>query len=209
MTQPENSALVIPSRRRIRLSRLVVGLFFAGVLVSTSTWHESYPLARFALVVLGWVLIAIGVLGRVWSGSYISGRKSVTLQVHGPYSLCRNPLYFFSFLAGLGVTLQTGTLTFPVVFAATFLGYYARVIRGEEAKLASLHGSEFDAFCARVPRFWPSLKSFTEPAEYCIAAKSFRGELCDVGFFIAAGGLISGIDWLHTTQSMFTIFRLP
>jgi protein-S-isoprenylcysteine O-methyltransferase Ste14 len=35
---------------------------------------------------------------RLWCSLYISGYKNSQLITSGPYSLCRNPLYFFSFV---------------------------------------------------------------------------------------------------------------
>ncbi len=203
------SSLLIPSRRRLRLSRFVTASFFAACLVVTNRWHQSTPLVSVLLSFVGWLLVAVGSIGRAWSGSYISGNKTVQLHVSGPYSICRNPLYLCSFFASMGAAMQTGTFTFPLLLAVSFLTYYGRVIRGEEQKLFGVHGENFTAYCQQVPRFWPSFKTFQEPAEYPVIAKSFRKELSDILLFIAAASLIQLVNALHVSKLITSYITLP
>lgn len=188
------AASLIPSRRRIYASRFVAALFLATVIIGSNHWKKTLPCIVPVFHLVGWFLVSLGVLGRVWSSSYISGHKTVSLQQEGPYSICRNPLYFFSFMAGLGITLLTGMLSMSLTFAVAFLTYYRSVILGEEARLTQQHGEDFAEFCRQVPRFWPSFSKYREPKEYSVAAASFRKELGDVSLFIAAGGLIEFVD---------------
>ncbi len=165
------------------------------------------PPLEYGLAFIGWVFIAACVSGRAWSSSYISGRKNTTLQVHGPYSICRNPLYFFSFLGGLGVACVTETLTIPFIFAVVFLLYYRQVIGYEEAMLSQIYGQQYSDYLASTNRFWPSWKSYTEPATYEVVAARYRKELMDVTWFITAGGLVELIEGLHRAGYLPVLWR--
>ena len=89
----------------------------------------------------------------------------------GPYSVCRNPLYFFSMLGGLGVGLATETLTIPALILLAFAVYYPFVIHYEENKLLTVHGEDFKNYFQTVPRFWPKWTLLIEPEEYAVTQK--------------------------------------
>ena len=58
-----------------------------------------------------------------WSSLYIAGRKGRELVTVGPYSTCRNPLYFFSIVGAAGMGAQSGSLTLGLIcgmIAASF-----------------------------------------------------------------------------------------
>ena len=108
------------SRYRIPLSRMVAVALFLTLSISADRWEQAAPVVDHLLSLIGWVLISIGVTGRIWSCSHISGYKNTKLIVDGPYSICRNPLYFFSFVGGLGIMLVTDTLLLPMLFTISF-----------------------------------------------------------------------------------------
>ncbi len=193
---------------RILLSRLYAATLLATLLVSLNGWQTAAPFVENLLSLTGWLLIAIGVVGRIWSGSYICGFKNSGLVTDGPYSLCRNPLYFFTFVAGLGIMLTTETLLLPALFAGLFWAHYPRVIRHEEEALLRRHGRAFETYCARVPRFWPSFASYSEPATYVVSAAHFRKHLGDALWFVIAGGIVEFIEGMHISGYLPTIVRI-
>ena len=93
-------------------------------------------------------------MGRIWCSLYISGFKNAKLVTDGPYSLCRNPLYLFSYLGGVGIMLITETFIFPIVFTLYFLCYYHFVIRQEEAFLSEKYGTAYSDYIKTIPRFY-------------------------------------------------------
>lgn len=136
-------------------------------------------------------------MGRVWCSAYIAGYKNDALVTSGPYSLCRNPLYLFSLIGGIGVGLATETLTIPFLIAVAFAVYYPSVIRSEEATLLSLHGSSFEAYRTNVPRFFPSLRSFNELEHHAIHLKVFRRHLLSAIWFVWLPAVAELVELLH------------
>ncbi len=131
-------------------------------------------LARPELLTLaiGGGVALLGLLVRAWASGHI--RKNDRLAISGPYAHTRNPLYFGSFLLGLGFTVAAGqprllggawaTVFFGGLFAAFFLGIYLPVMRVEAATLAELFGDEYAAYARAVPLFFPRLTPYSNEA---------------------------------------------
>lgn len=185
----------LAERMRIALSRvLMVGVGLLLVL-SRSAWEGH--IVDVALFFCGCLLVGVGTIGRVWATLYITGRKTSALVTTGPYSLCRNPLYLFSLVGGLGVALATETLTIPLLYVLPFALYYPRVIRSEERRLRTAHGDLFDAYCRTTPAFWPRMSGLREDAIYQVNAISFRKHITDALWFVWLVGGIELVESLH------------
>ena len=116
---------------RITVTRFVAVILAVALCVTGSHWSLSDSIVGTMLGFTGWLLVACGVMGRIWAGSYICSCKNVRLMQQGPYSVCRNPLYLFSLVGGIGIMLVTQTLFFPMLFTVVFLGYYQPVMHSE------------------------------------------------------------------------------
>ncbi|MBU2457625.1 MAG: isoprenylcysteine carboxylmethyltransferase family protein [Planctomycetes bacterium] len=193
-------------KQRILMSRLFIVGIIALILISKSRWEDSLWGPVFFLA--GAILIGIAVTGRLWCSLYISGYKSNTLITTGPYSVSRNPLYFFSFLGAIGIGLATETLTVPVCIAVVFAMYYPLVITSEQKKLAGIHGKAFSDYCKKVPAFFPSFKLLTEPDEYVVKPKIFRKTLFEVMWFVLLIGVIELKEGLEQANLLPTMLNL-
>jgi protein-S-isoprenylcysteine O-methyltransferase Ste14 len=194
-------------RIRIVLSRVVMGAVGVLILVSDSAWKDS--IVSGILFVIACALVSIGTVGRVWATLYVAGRKTKTLVTSGPYSICRNPLYFFSLLGGMGVTLATGTLTLPALFAIPFALYYPWVIRSEERRLRDAHGAAFDDYCRATPAFWPRFPSLREEETYTVNAVYFRKGIIDTIWFFWLVGIIRFVTHLQEIGLLHVRLTLP
>jgi len=192
---------------RITFSRLFAAALAVVILSSTSKW-ESIDLVSTVFFLSGAVLVGIATVGRLWCSLYISGYKSKSLVVAGPYSVCRNPLYFFSLLGGIGVGLATETLTIPLLILIGFVIYYPNVINREQKRLAELHGQTYQEYCKKTPCFLPSLSLLYEPDEYSVRPKLFRKNLFDALCFIWIVGILELIEGLHEAQILPVLFGL-
>jgi protein-S-isoprenylcysteine O-methyltransferase Ste14 len=194
-------------RARTRLSKLV-GLMALLIAATTqSNWvlrHE--PLAMF-LYPLGLVIVAVASSGRTWCSFYLSGRKDSVLTVDGPYSLCRNPLYFFSSLGAIGVGLCTETLAYPALILVIFAIYYPGIIRREEARLGEMFGEAYIQYRLRAPVFFPSFELFTEPQSWSANPRLFRRHLTDDTMFVFVAAVLGLIGKLRSVGIIPQMFQ--
>jgi protein-S-isoprenylcysteine O-methyltransferase Ste14 len=117
-----------------------------------------------AITLVAWALVSTAIVGQLWCRLYLLRcRKSKYLRQLGPYSLCRNPLYGFAFLGGMGIAVVSDREVLMILFPLLFWGYYILVIRAEERRLSALFGGEYAAYCARVPRIIPRFKIYSTP----------------------------------------------
>ena len=193
---------------RIRISQIFAGLLVVLICISSSLWEDKAPFVTTVLFLLGAVLVGIASLGRLWCSVYIAGYKTDHLVTQGPYSMCRNPLYFFSLLGALGVGLTSETLLIPFVILIAFVGYYPLVIKSEEAELIRLHKSEFEIYVKEVPRFFPKISLLKEPEEYIVKPIVFKRHMFSAFWFIWFMGIIEIIEELHELKVLPTIFKI-
>jgi protein-S-isoprenylcysteine O-methyltransferase Ste14 len=193
--------------RRILLSRMFVLAFFLAVLFTESAYEGN--LLSTALFLAGLVLVGLATVGRLWCSLYISGYKDAQLITVGPYSVSRNPLYFFSFLGFAGIGFATETFTLGIVLIAVSLLAYRSVIRREEAVLKAKFGTVFDQYCARTPRLFPDFRRFAEPETYTVNPKLFRRTMGDVVWFIWFVGIVELVEALHEYQFVKPLVYLP
>lgn len=193
---------------RLRISTTwLYTLCIVGLAIFGEGYYQSVFFGK-VLFTLGCSLAAIGAFGRLWCSLYISGYKNNTLISEGPYSLCRNPLYFFSFIGALGIGLSTASLTVPVMVIAGFSIYYPLVVRGEEARLAAIHGDRFHLYRQSTSAFLPKFSTFREPGEYMVRPKIFRKDIGDAIWFILAVCLLQLIAALRASAYIPTLFTL-
>ena len=193
---------------RLYITRAFVGILIALLLVSGSKWETEAPMVSAVLFLAGCFLAGIASLGRLWCSLYIAGYKTKSLVVVGPYSICRNPLYFFSMIGGLGVGLATETLTVAFMISAAFAIYYPFVIRFEENKLKALHGAEYKTYFQTVPQFWPKWSLLTEPAEYVVTPKTFKKHIFSALWFIWMIGILELIEEFREMEILPTFFSI-
>ncbi len=145
-----------------RYRRGVVWFLYAGIFAAVI--FSPSPTERDRLFeypeIVSYLLVAVATVGRLWCGIYVFGRKSKALCQDGPYSICRNPLYIFTFLGALGVATASNRIVLIVCFASIYCFYYFLVVKFEEKRLSQLFGREYGAYCARVHRFLPSFRKY-------------------------------------------------
>ena len=76
----------------------------------------------------------------------------------GFFAHCRNPLYVGNLLVLLGLFLIWNSPAAYLVAVPFFLLAYSAIVAAEERFLRGKFGEEFDAYCARVPRWIPDFR---------------------------------------------------
>jgi protein-S-isoprenylcysteine O-methyltransferase Ste14 len=181
----------------------IVFLFFGGARWPGGDWrHESIEAVGIGLIVLC-------ILGRTWCSLYIGGRKNQLLIADGPYSVSRNPLYFFSIVGAVGVGAQVGSLAI-----ATFCGFIAwavflRTAWREEAALGAAFGDDYRAYLARVPRFLPKPSLWVDRATVEVRPRVVLMTFVDALVFLAAFPVAEGIEYVHQTGLIPVLLTLP
>lgn len=194
-------------QRRRRLSIFIAIICLSALLLVTHhAW--THPLISFSIRSIGIVLITAGIVGRMWSTLYIGGRKANAVVTEGPYSVMRNPLYYFSSIAALGVGAQTGSIVMALLIGALCVVAFMIVIKREEAFLKEAFGEPYADYCARVPRFFPSFSLFQDPETVTVLTKLVYRTLADGLVFYVAVPLLLLVDYAQTGGWLPVFFRL-
>jgi protein-S-isoprenylcysteine O-methyltransferase Ste14 len=165
-------------------SRVFAVCIVALVLVS-QPWLEADNILRELGFWLGYVLVIIGAMGRVCSSAYIGGRKNDLVMRAGLFSVVRNPLYVFSFIAVVGIGLQSGMFLVLILLAGAYILYYPQVVAKEEAFLQHKFGESYTAYLREVPRWIPNWRLWNEPEQTGAQPKFIRKTIMDaVTFFL-------------------------
>ncbi len=188
-------------RKRLLGAKLLGGLVLLLMLLGS-----GHP--NIYMDVIGFMLIVMAGVGRIWSSAYISGFKSGKVVKEGPYSMMRNPLYFFSLLGFIGVGLVFGSVTISLLLVGVFLITHLPIIRHEEKKLESLFGQEYIDYCQTTPRFFPNFAQFSNPEVIEFYPRKFTKTLIEATYLIFAYGLVKLIVWLHASQILPNLFSL-
>jgi protein-S-isoprenylcysteine O-methyltransferase Ste14 len=204
MAQNDNRII----KYRIQFTRICAIVMGFLVIFSSSQWEETNKFVSVMIFMMACFLVGIASLGRLWCTLYISGYKTSHLVTVGPYSMCRNPLYFFSFIGAVGVGFGTETLIIPLIILIAFGLYYPSVIKSEEKELQKIHGEAFISYLNSTPAFFPNLSMLNEPNQYVVGPKIFRKHLFDALWFIWLLGILELIEELHELSIIPILIRL-
>ena len=194
--------------RRVFFTWIFALIILALLLLGDAFIRRDFPVTASLMFLAGSVLVGLAVIGRLWCALHISGYKTYHLVATGPYSMSRNPLYFFSFLGVVGLGLATGSLLVTLLMAAFFGLYYAPLIKEEQKRLLEMHGEPYQAYLSRTPAFWPRLSLLNEPEEYTVQPRIYRRSMGEAVWFIIFLGLFSVISSLHDQAILPNLFSI-
>jgi protein-S-isoprenylcysteine O-methyltransferase Ste14 len=193
-----NKRLFIP--KLLFLPAIAFALVSQHVYVDDGFWDTT-------LEVVAFLLLLLATMGRVWTAAYISGRKTQELVSDGPYSLTRNPLYFFSFLAYLGGGLAFEKLSVAFIFGVVFFLSHWPTILAEEAKLRGIFGDQYDEYAKSVPRFLPRLGPMKLPDSVTFKPASFNRAVLDCSCVMSAFILAHLIEYTQNQHLIPILIR--
>jgi protein-S-isoprenylcysteine O-methyltransferase Ste14 len=106
---------------------------------------------------LGFIFVLKGAVLRMAARGHKKhfSKNSEALVMSGPYQMVRNPMYFGTFLVGLGFVLIVWPLWLVPLFVILFYLRFIKEIKKEEQFLKEKFGAQYDDYCRRVPRLMP------------------------------------------------------
>ena len=198
------------SKYRLLLSKCLLFSIILILIISKNNFdNNSIPFV--ILEFLGFFLVIVGVLGRIWSSLYIEGNKTNSLVTNGIYSICRNPLYFFSFLLLLGYCLLIKSFIVSFMAMLMLIIVYPRTIKYEEEKLLKIHGDDYLNYFNNTPKFIPNLFLFkkTEKSyKIKIDINKIENVLIESLGFILFFEIIRLLNYLHNTNVLPSIINI-
>ena len=92
---------------KYRMYFLRASIVFLIILSITNDSFRAYTLEintleSLQMSIFGFILVVFGCFVRIWASLYIEGNKTKNLITAGPFSMVRNPLYFFSLIIIFG-----------------------------------------------------------------------------------------------------------
>lgn len=144
--------------------------------------HES---ATVGIMFVGTLLMFAGILGRIFSTLSIGGLKDRVVVQTELYSVCRNPLYFSSFLMTIGTGMLFSRLDFTVLLVALFIVVFYPMMRNE-ARFLRMKFPEYVEYERRVPLFFPNFLLWQERKEFPINYRLLKRTLRDSSLILLA-----------------------
>lgn len=196
------------NKTRKRDSKLLVtfilgAMFFTRPLIPMeSGLHES-------LEFFGYFLIAICVCGRLYTTAFLGGYKNQSLIDYGPFSICRNPLYFFSLCGFLGVSFMTNHLAIILLAPPLFYAVYYFLILREEVFLKETFGAAYEEYMRKVPRLLPRFSLYHAPEAVEMRPKYLMRAFRDNLWWFVSFPLIEFSEYLQELHVVTPLFMLP
>ncbi|RWE76074.1 MAG: isoprenylcysteine carboxylmethyltransferase family protein [Mesorhizobium sp.] len=180
---------------------VILLLFSRPALAEGSNGHE-------ALETIGFAMVLACFLGRLWSILFVGGRKNDELIVSGPFSMTRNPLYFFSTVGAVGIGLMFGS-----VLAAAMLGLASFLVfrftaHKEAAYLAGKFGAAYAAYAERTPSFWPNPMLYRDEAQWLFSTGALRNTFRDGLCFLALFPVMEAVEYARLSGHLPTLFTV-
>jgi len=164
-------------------------------------WHEIFDM-------LGYLLVSLCVIGRIYCTAFLGGYKNAELVTHGPFSMSRNPLYFCSFLGACGIALMSNHIVLMVALPLLFCVVYFSLIRREEAYLVTQFGDSYQRYCKTTPRFSPNFWRYHAPQTVPMYPKYLLNGIKDGLLWFLALPFFEWVEYLHEAQIIKPIFTL-
>lgn len=193
-------------RKIVLLIAILLGVF---VFAFVDTITPNGEFVHEAIEWIGLILIFVCILGRTWSSLYIGGRKVDELVTDGPYSVCRNPLYFFSIIGAAGMGAQTGSVAIALICGLIAAVVFRIVIGQEEKLLQKKYGEKYRDYSSRVPRLVPAPRLWHDVELLTIRPKRVVTTFLDASFFLIAVPVAELFEFLQDAGIVPVLIRLP
>jgi protein-S-isoprenylcysteine O-methyltransferase Ste14 len=194
-------------KKRLRVLQVGAAVFVAMILFATPIWEEGGNTHEI-IEMTGIALVLACIFGRLWSILYVGGRKNQELVTAGPYSMTRNPLYFFSTVGIVGVGLMFGSISVALILGLLTFQVFAVTASKEAAFLKSKFGTTYENYALKTPLFWPNLLRYRDGPESMFSPGPLRRTFVDGMYFLAIFPAIEAVELLRQGGYLPTLLRL-
>ena len=148
------------ARKRIAILRISIILIITFIIIDNNFSAFSLNIdmnTSLLFSYIGFSLVVLGGFGRIWASLYLEGFKTRKLIKEGPYSMVRNPLYFFSLMLFLGMCFAIKSIAVSFALLVVFVLFHIPTILNEEKVLLSTHDESYKAYYESTPRLLPNI----------------------------------------------------
>ena len=148
------------ARKRMAILRISIILIISFIIIDNNFSAFSLNIdmnTSFLFSYIGFSLVVLGGFGRIWASLYLEGFKTRKLIKEGPYSMVRNPLYFFSLMLFLGMCFAIKSIAVSFALLVVFVLFHIPTILNEEKVLLSTHDESYKAYYESTPRLLPNI----------------------------------------------------
>jgi protein-S-isoprenylcysteine O-methyltransferase Ste14 len=198
------AAVQIVRKIVLGIAVLLGALMFAFTNSSLEAGNATHEMIEW----VGIVAIVTCILGRTWASLYIGGRKIEQFVTRGPYSVMRNPLYFFSILGAAGAGAQLGSMIAGAVFGLLAWAVFYVVVLQEERLLLERYGTAFKDYINTVPRFLPNPRLWRDEPTLVVMPPKVLRTFADALFFLLSVPLAETFEQLQNIGVLPVLLRL-
>ena len=148
------------ARKRMAILRISIILIITFIIIDNNFSAFSLNIdmnTSLLFSYIGFSLVVLGGFGRIWASLYLEGFKTRKLIKEGPYSMVRNPLYFFSLMLFLGMCFAIKSIAVSFALLVVFVLFHIPTILNEEKVLLSTHDESYRAYYESTPRLLPNI----------------------------------------------------
>jgi Putative protein-S-isoprenylcysteine methyltransferase len=199
-----------PFNQKIRLGILwIISICLATIILISRPMLPEDGILHEIIETTGLALLIIAVMGRLWSILYIGSKKNQELVTLGPYSMTRNPLYFFSLTGLLGIGFVYGSLAFTaIVLVSALIVFQYTALREADFLMAKFSGSYAD-YASRTPLILPKPSLYATSEEVTFSVRALTKTLRDCLPFLVLYPLIEAVEYLHAIDKLHPLLVLP
>lgn len=158
------------NKSRMLVSRAAISAIITAIIFTRIFYSDGSSLFD-VLDMIGVTLVGLCAMGRLYCTVFLGGHKNKDLVIEGPYSVVRNPLYLFSVMGVIGLSLMSHVWPMMIGLPFLFIWLYKDVVSREEAFLNETFGKRYEDYCANVPRFVPQFSLYIAPEMISVAPK--------------------------------------
>lgn len=199
-----------PFNQKLRLAALwLMSVGVGAVILLSQPRISDGSMLHEVTETVGLALLIVAVMGRLWSILYIGAKKNQELVTLGPYSVTRNPLYFFSLTGLLGIGLVFGSLTlaFALLVVGSVVFHYTAM--READFLRAKFGSVYADYAGKTPLIMPHPWLYSTSESITFSAKALTRTFRDCLPFLVLYPLIELVEYWHAIGVLKPVFVLP